>query len=551
MTRAFDHPEFFRSPSLFVESPGKLERNSDVGIAGHDYERSGGNFGDDIRGTECARIHSCPDNQQRSDLRSDADPSVLGARLLVGIPKSSLKNHRAYSGIERRHLGEKIAAGGKANRSNPTGIDLFATLEKIECPLQRSSLRSAEFDASAALTVARPIEQKNTIAGCRERSGVGQHSTPVAVAAVAKNDGRSVARRNVPAAENASVSRGERNINQPKVRGIFGTNNEATRSAKASGLVLIASDSSRALPGDDDKGYHTDPPQKRHEASAEEAASVLKDGDTSTLITLPRESCQEWRGDVYPFGPHPTRTGHVAIRLKSAPPNRIFTELGRAHTVERLTMEVGGRGVTIEVALPERLKRAAPKRVADFLAGRHCVASTLAEIGVDQRAPLGIATDGSPLWPEGFTGSITHTGRCATALILPRASYRSVGIDSEEVVSDDVAEAIREVVLTPNEIDNLRIGTTSPLAAPAFITLAFSAKESIYKCLRPLAHDFFEFHDVRFLDVDFAEGFMLLELSRDLGAFLPAGMRLRSRFSIDAGRVNTVTVLYRHSRSLS
>jgi enterobactin synthetase component D len=551
VTRAFDHPEFFRSTSLFVKSPGKLDGDGDVGISGHDHNRPGRDSGDDICGTECARIHSGPDNEQSSDLRSDADAAVFGARLLIGISKSSLENNSAYSGVKGRHLGDKIAAGGKADCSNPTGIDLFATREKIDRSLQRSSFGAAEFDETAALAVPRPIEQKNTIAGWRERSGMGQHSSAVAIAAVAKDDGRSVARRNVPAAEAASATRGKRNIHQTKARGIVGTENGPTGSAKASGLVLIASDRSRALPGDDDKAYDTEPPHQGHEVFTTQASSVLEDGDTATLITLPRESCQEWQSALYPFAPHPSRTGHVAIRLKSVTPDRILGELGWAHTVERLSVAAGGRAVTVEGALPERLKRAAPRRVADFLAGRHCAASALGAAGFDQMSTIGIAADGSPIWPAGFAGSITHSGGFATALIVPSTSYHSVGIDSEEVVSDDVAEAIRATVLTPNEIDNIVNGMSSGLDASAIITLAFSAKESVYKCLRPFADDFFEFHDVRFLDVDFAEGHLLLELARDLGAVLPRGMKLRSRFSIKAGRVNTVTVLNRLSGSLA
>jgi 4'-phosphopantetheinyl transferase EntD len=231
-------------------------------------------------------------------------------------------------------------------------------------------------------------------------------------------------------------------------------------------------------------------------------------------------------------------------------PDQIFAGLGWAHSVERIGVETCARIMTSEVTLPERMNRAAPRRVADFLAGRHCVALALGAAGFDRTAAIGTDAAGSAVWPAGLAGSITHTARFATALLVPRSGFRSVGIDSEEVISDDVAEAIHTTVLAPNEMDSALNGKGSALDASAVITVAFSAKESVYKCLRPLADDFFEFHDVRLLHVDFAEGALDFELVRNLGARLPRGMKLRSRFSIDAGRVNTVTVLNRLSRSL-
>ena len=63
------------------------------------------------------------------------------------------------------------------------------------------------------------------------------------------------------------------------------------------------------------------------------------------------------------------------------------------------------------IACPERIYEAARRRQAEYFGGRLCAAAALAEHGC-VGAPVGIGPLAAPLWPAGFTGSITHTRTC-------------------------------------------------------------------------------------------------------------------------------------------
>lgn len=83
----------------------------------------------------------------------------------------------------------------------------------------------------------------------------------------------------------------------------------------------------------------------------------------------------------------------------------------------------------------------------------------------------------------------------------------------------------------------------SVLSESQRLTVVFSAKESLYKCLNPLVETFFEFadaHVVRFGDPD---GWMRLRLMRDLNAEFGRGMEFDARFEIGGDVVFTAVTL--------
>lgn len=137
--------------------------------------------------------------------------------------------------------------------------------------------------------------------------------------------------------------------------------------------------------------------------------------------------------------------------------------------------------------LPDDLAKAVPKRRSEFLAGRLVAALALRQAGLAES----VGRNGrAPVWPEGAAGSITHSKDRAIAAVSTR--YRGVGLDCEALVSADRAMQLAAAIFTEAE-SRLR-----PDALPfaSFFTLAFSAKEALYKALSPRLDRVPDFLDV-------------------------------------------------------
>lgn len=117
------------------------------------------------------------------------------------------------------------------------------------------------------------------------------------------------------------------------------------------------------------------------------------------------------------------------------------------------------------------------KRRAEHLAGRIAAVHALTAFG-EKNVP-GIGANREPLWPAELHGSITHCGTTALAV----AARQPIGIDLETVFTPELAEELAPEVVTPQERQRLE---ESGLPFPVALTVAFSAKESLYKAFSPL-----------------------------------------------------------------
>jgi enterobactin synthetase component D len=145
-----------------------------------------------------------------------------------------------------------------------------------------------------------------------------------------------------------------------------------------------------------------------------------------------------------------------------------------------------------------------------------------------------------PVWPAGVTGSITHTDTFVSAVVARTRDVLSLGIDTERIISAERARTVSPAVAWPCELAQARRAGWGRLEA---LTLVFSAKESIFKCLYPLIGRFFEFHDVRIVGVDAESRTFVAQVVKTLAADFPAGRELTGRFEFRAGSVHTcVTV---------
>ena len=133
----------------------------------------------------------------------------------------------------------------------------------------------------------------------------------------------------------------------------------------------------------------------------------------------------------------------------------------------------------------------ATKRQREFAAGRACAAMLLKRWDVVQE--VGVANDRSPIWPDGFVGSISHSDNWVWSAVTKSEQNKSIGIDTEIVVSTDTREMLNEDIVTQQELAILQPLGLSP---EVLFTLAFSAKEAFYKCWYPITREFFEFKQV-------------------------------------------------------
>ncbi|HEY8850833.1 MAG TPA: 4'-phosphopantetheinyl transferase superfamily protein [Gemmatimonadaceae bacterium] len=212
------------------------------------------------------------------------------------------------------------------------------------------------------------------------------------------------------------------------------------------------------------------------------------------------------------------------------------------HGIEIMDEEASNTALRNEGVVPVALARAAPKRTAEFLAGRHCAVVALRSA----RAPLtevAFGPAGSPIWPTGFRGSITHTRRFAYAVVVRNDEYRGVGIDCEQILSPTAADQIAPLVLSKEKEVTVVRGSSTGLEWNIFVSIVFSAKESIYKCLHPIVNEFFEFHDVSLVAVDLEQKVLRMKLARDIGQEFLRGTAIESRFAVADDHVHTVTVI--------
>ncbi|MFL4365555.1 enterobactin synthase subunit EntD [Enterobacter asburiae] len=200
------------------------------------------------------------------------------------------------------------------------------------------------------------------------------------------------------------------------------------------------------------------------------------------------------------------------------------------HTVHHVTFDPTTFTDTDLLWLPHHaeLSNAGRKRKAEHLAGRIAAAHALPD-----RTVPGIGPSGEPLWPEGVSGSITHSGTQAMVVVV-RHQDALVGIDCEAILPDQEAREIQDGIVDAQEAMCLtRSGYPFALA----LTLAFSAKESLFKALFPKGKIYMGFECARVTEL--TEKTITLALSRPAGEY-PEGKRFTLVWQHNDGNVWTL-----------
>ena len=157
---------------------------------------------------------------------------------------------------------------------------------------------------------------------------------------------------------------------------------------------------------------------------------------------------------------------------------------------------------------PESMRDAADSRRADYLAGR-LAAREAVRLATGRDARIGRADDGSPCWPDGIEGSISHYGGVAAAVArrvgkadpvglaqrvgkadpvgLAGETRGGIGIDIAPLLEGDRLRAVMRRCLTDNE--------RSAQPSEAAVSLTFAAKEALFKAAHPRAQRFIGFDE--------------------------------------------------------
>jgi 4'-phosphopantetheinyl transferase EntD len=159
---------------------------------------------------------------------------------------------------------------------------------------------------------------------------------------------------------------------------------------------------------------------------------------------------------------------------------------------------------TEAVLFPEEeavVERAVEKRRKEFATGRVCARKALAGLGVSPR-PVPSGPKGSPVWPAGVVGSITHCDGYFAAAVARGADLVSIGIDAEP--DQPLPSQLVPDIALPAEIAWLRLAGRE-LPAVSWDRLLFCMKEAVYKAWYPLAGRWLGFEDAT-VEVDREQG---------------------------------------------
>ncbi len=147
----------------------------------------------------------------------------------------------------------------------------------------------------------------------------------------------------------------------------------------------------------------------------------------------------------------------------------------------------------------------APGRRDEFASARAAAREALAAIAPSLVAGIARGPQRQPVWPDGVTGSITHTkGHCLAAVARRSSDSDSdsdedfvIGLDAEE--RDRVTPRIARRILVPAELE--RVEAVDDEQGQGLVAATFGLKEAFYKAHHQLEPRYLGF-DVIQVDID-------------------------------------------------
>ena len=191
------------------------------------------------------------------------------------------------------------------------------------------------------------------------------------------------------------------------------------------------------------------------------------------------------------------------------------------------------------IEMPASIQRSVAKRQAEFLAGRLCARAALLHLDGTCATPA-IGEDRAPVWPAHIAGAITHSNGRAGAVVALKSEWQGLGIDLENLLSDERARRLVKEILTPAEQSRMADGCPEDVAL--VVTLTFSIKESLFKALFPLVGQRFYFEHAEVLSWS-KDGHVRLRLLTDLSTEWHHGKEIEGQFAVYEGQLLSLVAI--------
>ncbi len=208
-----------------------------------------------------------------------------------------------------------------------------------------------------------------------------------------------------------------------------------------------------------------------------------------------------------------------AINFKHIDTPIIYCEYDPADYTNEMYEKLG-------IELPNQLSNAIVKRKAEYLAGRYCAKQALKHAGCPA-SMIDIKPNKPPIWPKGFSGSISHTSYSAVA-IAHQSPHISIGIDIENMISEKTINRIKRRIVNKDEEE--LIEKLGPHHATFNISLIFSIKESFYKAVNLLTKNRLSFKSISITSIDHQHNRATYSTNESLTEILHAGRSLEANF---------------------
>jgi enterobactin synthetase component D len=182
------------------------------------------------------------------------------------------------------------------------------------------------------------------------------------------------------------------------------------------------------------------------------------------------------------------------------------------------------------IELPPELVRGQPLRRLHYAAGRYCARRALEAL--DPPGPaciVGRGVAGEPIWPAGIVGSITHSGTFVSAAAARAEDAQGVGIDTQELLTSERMDRVMPTILLASEVQR---ATESALGPSLWTTVAFCAKEALFKCLYPVIGVRFYYAAAEVTSIDIDERTFTIALTETVSQGFDAGTPFDGRFEL-------------------
>ncbi|WP_156168163.1 4'-phosphopantetheinyl transferase [Grimontia sp. AD028] len=191
-------------------------------------------------------------------------------------------------------------------------------------------------------------------------------------------------------------------------------------------------------------------------------------------------------------------------------------------------------GCSLNIDIPDDIRRSVPKRQAEYMAGRILARQALASIGSNS-TEVTRNVDRSPGFPKGISGSISHTRDQALCAVTSNNAINFLGVDIEYLLCHKTANDLSNHIMNTRE---LKFFDECKLSFRQFATLVFSAKESVYKAIYPYIKDVIGFETSEVIGI--SEKHIELVLDERIGKLLPQYSTLNCQFNMTEDHIITL-----------